>query len=260
MKVTVLSENTGTKGLITEHGLSLYIETDRHKILFDFGSSDAFYKNAEKLGIDLGLVDIAFLSHGHYDHGGGLEKFLEINKIAYVYMNELAFEPHYNGRNQYIGLDSSMDGHPRYIKVRGNADIDDELSFVSIKDLKTPIDTHGQKVKRGKYMEKEKYEHEMYLLIHDGFKDYLISGCAHKGIINLVYAMRFRAFVGGLHTMGYDEVCDEEILLDTAKALKDSNAEYYTCHCTGKEQFLFLQKEVGDKMHSISCGDTIEIR
>ena len=143
--------------------------------------------------------------------------------------------------------------------MRGDAVIDDELSFVSIKDLKKPIDTHGQKVKRGRAMEKEKYEHEMYLLIHEGFKDYLISGCAHKGIINLVYALRFSAFVGGLHTMGYDEVCDEEILLDTAKALKNACADFYTCHCTGKEQFLFLKKEVGERIRSISCGDTIII-
>ena len=259
MKVTVLSENTSTAGLPTEHGLSLYIETERHKILFDFGSSDLFYKNAERLGIDLGLVDIAFLSHGHYDHGGGLEKFLEINKIAYVYMNELAFEPHYNGRNAYIGLDPTLDGHPRYIKVRGDAVIDDELSFVSIKDLKKPVDTHGQKVKRGKLMQKETYEHEMYLMIREGYKTYLVSGCAHKGIINLVYALRFSAFIGGLHTMGYDEVCDEEILLDTANALKNSGAEFYTCHCTGKEQFLFLKKQVGDRVKSISCGETIEM-
>ena len=87
----------------------------------------------------------------------------------------------------------------------------------------------------------------------------VMTGNTNKGNITVQIPQK-SAFVGGLHTMGYDEVCDEEILLDTAKALKDSNAEYYTCHCTGKEQFLFLQKEVGDKMHSISCGDTIEIR
>ncbi|MBR5425974.1 MAG: MBL fold metallo-hydrolase [Clostridiales bacterium] len=259
MKVTVLSENTSKNGFETEHGLSLYIETQKHRILFDFGASDLFIRNAEKLGIDLGLVDIAFLSHGHYDHGGGLLAFLERNGIANVYMHEAVFEPHYNGNNAYIGLDPTLDGHPRYIKVRGDIVIDDELSFVGLDRLKRAVDSHGQKVKCGQYMEKERYVHEMYLKIHEGYKDYLISGCTHKGIINLVYAFRFQAFVGGLHTMKYDEIWDEEILIDIAQAVRNSYADYYTCHCTGKEQFLFIQKEAGEKMKEISCGETVYI-
>ncbi len=259
MKVTVLSENTSKSGLPTEHGLSLYIETEKHRILFDFGASDLFIRNAENLGIDLGLVDIAFLSHGHYDHGGGLLAFLERNGIANIYMHEAVFEEHYNGSNAYIGLDQTIDGHPRYIKVKEDVRIDDELSFVCLDRLKTSINANGQKVKRGPYMEKENYEHEMYLLIHEGYKEHLISGCTHKGIINLVYAFRFNTFIGGLHTMKYDEIWDEEILLDTAKAVRNSCADFYTCHCTGRDQFLFIQKEAGDKVKEISCGDTIYI-
>ena len=77
MKITVLLENTSTQSNLTaEHGLSLLIETKPHIILFDMGQSDAFAKNAERLGIDLALVDTAILSHGHYDHGGGLKAFL----------------------------------------------------------------------------------------------------------------------------------------------------------------------------------------
>ena len=87
-----------------------------------------------------------------------------------------------------------------------------------------------------------------------------ISGCAHKGIINLVHAFRFQTFIGGLHLMKLDPLWDEEILDDTVKAVKDSYAEYYTCHCTGKEQFLYLKDEIGEKMHAISCGETIEIQ
>ena len=260
MRVTALTENTTEIGLRTEHGLSLYIETDDKKILFDSGQTELFAENAGHLGIDLSSVDMMILSHGHYDHGGGLKKFIEINQKAPIYMSRYAFEPHYNGRNEYIGLDPTLDGHPRYVKVQGDVKIDDELSFVCMTRLKSPVHTNGQKVKLGPYMQNERYEHEMYLLIHEGYKDHLISGCAHKGIINLVHAFRFQTFIGGLHLMKLDPLWAEEILDDTVKAVKDSYAEYYTCHCTGKEQFLYLKDEIGEKMHEISCGETIEIQ
>lgn len=115
MRITALTENTSKNGLLSEHGLSLYIETENRKILFDTGQSDLFSKNAETLGIDLSEVDLAVLSHGHYDHGGGLKKFLELNNTAKVYMNKHAFEPHYNGTEKYIGLDVCLKNNERIV-------------------------------------------------------------------------------------------------------------------------------------------------
>lgn len=259
MKVIVLSENTSKNGCLSEHGLSLYIETTKHRILFDFGASDNFVRNAAKLGVNLGLVDIAFLSHGHYDHGTGLLAFLDINKIANVYMHELAFEPHFNGQNAYIGLDPTVDGHPRIIKVRDDIRIDDELSFVTMKGRKRPIETNGLKVKRGKYIENEKFEHEMYLMIHEGYDNTLFSGCSHQGLINLIYGFQFDHFVGGFHFMKYEVVWDEDRLLEAAEAIRNSCAEFYTGHCTGAEQYQFLKDEVGAKLHDFSSGDVFYI-
>ena len=91
-------ENTAAgENLAAEHGLSLLIETGEHRILFDAGQTGAFADNAARLGLDLSTVDLAVLSHGHYDHGGGLARFLEINCHAPVYVNPHVFEPHYNG-------------------------------------------------------------------------------------------------------------------------------------------------------------------
>ena len=85
MRIVTLVENTSRRqDLTAEHGLSLYIETGSHKILFDAGQSAAFADNAEKLGIDLTQADLAVLSHGHYDHGGGLGKFLETNYLGRI--------------------------------------------------------------------------------------------------------------------------------------------------------------------------------
>ena len=96
VRVTALLENTaGRAGLCAAHGLSLYIETPRHKILFDMGPGDEFLSNAEKLGVDLTAVDLAVLSHGHDDHGGGLAAFCRVNDHAPIYLHRSAFGPYY---------------------------------------------------------------------------------------------------------------------------------------------------------------------
>ena len=91
MHIVVLMENTpGIPGCAYEHGLSFYAETANHKILLDTGASDSFIRNAELLGIDLTQVDTVILSHGHYDHSGGIIPFTRLNPDAKIYMQESA--------------------------------------------------------------------------------------------------------------------------------------------------------------------------
>ena len=79
MKFVTLVEDATKCELGAEHGLSIYVETEKHKLLFDVGTTDLFIKNAKALGIDLSQVDTVVISHGHNDHGGGLDAFLAIN-------------------------------------------------------------------------------------------------------------------------------------------------------------------------------------
>jgi 7,8-dihydropterin-6-yl-methyl-4-(beta-D-ribofuranosyl)aminobenzene 5'-phosphate synthase len=82
------------KHLESQHGLSMHIETKEHHILFDTGQNAKFINNAKILGVDLTKVDICVISHGHYDHGGGLKAFLKLNNHAKVYMHPEAFRLH----------------------------------------------------------------------------------------------------------------------------------------------------------------------
>ena len=91
MRIVNLIENTpGAEGCVPAHGLAFYVETDGHRILVDAGPSDEMLHNAERLGVDLRTVDVAILSHGHYDHSGGLLAFAELNPTAAIYMQRSA--------------------------------------------------------------------------------------------------------------------------------------------------------------------------
>ena len=144
MMLKVLSENTtASKEFGYEHGLSLYVETEKHRLLFDTGASGLFAENADKLGVDLSAVDIALLSHGHYDHGGGLKTFLEKNERAKVYVQERAFEPYYadrpGGHKAYIGLDPALLPNERFVFCGPRENIDGELELFSEVQEITPV-------------------------------------------------------------------------------------------------------------------------
>ena len=139
MKLYTLMENTTCRDdLVCEHGLSLYIEANGQHILFDAGQTGAFADNAEKMGVDLSQVDICILSHGHYDHGGGIKRFLEINDHAKVYVSRHAFGDYYNAEEKFIGLDWELLNEDRLIFVGDNLTLSDTLSIHGCSNFPLP--------------------------------------------------------------------------------------------------------------------------
>lgn len=255
MRIVTLLENTACRvGLAAEHGLSLYIETGSHKLLFDAGQSAAFGDNGQKLGIDLSKVDLAVLSHGHYDHGGGLLRFLEINKSAPVWMSPHAFEPHYNAQEKDIGLDPALRESDRIRFAEDGQSIGKGLTLYSRVDCPYGIRPFGLTV--GNRMP-EDFRHEQYLLIEEAGKRVLISGCSHRGILNILDHFRPDVLVGGFHFMKMEP--DGPELEAAAAKLRRYPCTYYTGHCTGEEQFIALKAALGDRIHRLSGGVEITI-
>jgi 7,8-dihydropterin-6-yl-methyl-4-(beta-D-ribofuranosyl)aminobenzene 5'-phosphate synthase len=259
MRITVLCEDTCARvGLCAEHGLSLYIETATHKILFDMGQSDLFARNARSLGIDLSEVDVAVLSHGHYDHGGGLAAFLQLNKKANVYVNEYAFGDYYSSPEKYIGLDKFLQQDPR-VKLTGEyTKIADgiELFACNAREKHVPVCAFGLTECQNGLHGADRFLHEQYLLLEGKT---LVSGCSHKGILNIVEWLPASRVIGGFHFVKLDPATAEgRTALDAAaRRLRETQADFYTCHCTGVPQYEYLKGKM-PRLSYLSVGDVLE--
>lgn len=262
MKLTVLTENTTVNSeLQTEHGLSLYIESCEHKILFDMGQSSLFDQNAQNMGIDLTQADLAVLSHGHYDHGGGLEHFLKINPTASVYVNEHAFGSYHNISDKYIGLNSALAESDRIVMVSDYLKIADGLELFSCNERIRPWKTlpFGLQKLENDHLVLDDFLHEQYLLIEEDGKRILISGCSHKGIFNIADWFKPDILIGGFHFMKLDLSVDADVrfLEKAAEILLRYDTTYYTCHCTGEAQYAFLKEKMGDRLQYAATGSKI---
>lgn len=257
MKITALIENTSACGLPTEHGLSLFVETAEHKFLFDMGQTDLFARNAETLGIDLSKVDFAVLSHGHYDHGGGLKTFLTLNDHAPVYISRYAFEPHYNGTEKYIGLDQDLKSSNRLVLVDEDMPIAEGITIYGCHHAPKVVDfgSCGLNMIQDGRMTEDDFRHEQYLLVVENGKRILFSGCSHRGILNIMHWFRPDICIGGFHL---SKLPLDETLAGYAKALDAYPTAYYTGHCTGTAQYQFMKERMRN-LHYLSVGDSIVI-
>lgn len=261
MKITVLVENTTCRaGLVCEHGLSLYLEVNGRRILFDAGQTGAFADNADRLGVDLRAVDTAILSHGHYDHGGGMLRFLALNDRAPLYLTQSAFEAYHNASEKYIGLDPALRESDRLRICADETDLGDGLTLYTCNALPRPYgtDSAGLTVREGEVFRPDTFTHEHYLLVREGERRILISGCSHKGIRNLTAWFAPDVLVGGFHFKTLDPATPDgrRALDEAAVALSATSTQFYTCHCTGEAQFAYLAAQMGDRVQYVSTGDS----
>jgi 7,8-dihydropterin-6-yl-methyl-4-(beta-D-ribofuranosyl)aminobenzene 5'-phosphate synthase len=226
------------------------------------GQSEIFAENAKILDVDLEKVDAAFLSHGHFDHGGGLARFLKINKKAKVYLAPDAFGEHFSGKDRYIGLEPALKEHRRMVFCPHRVSPLEGISFCPITSKSLP-DTFDDRmlVRRFEGWLRDPFLHERVLLLEEKGKRILISGCSHRGLLNILDEFEPDVFIGGFHFMKVETNTPygRKLLEAAAYKIFSSNTLFYTGHCTGDEQFAFLKTMVGEKLQELHTGSVIEI-
>ncbi len=264
MKITALVENKTKCELKAKHGLSLYIETENHKILFDLGPDSTLFENAKSRNINLSEVDTVIISHGHIDHGGALRQFLKINRIAKIYVQRKAFEAHFLKilfMKVDIGLNKKIENHPQIILIEGDFQIDNELSLFIV-ESKNKYYSNTNDSLYAKNI-KDDFQHEQNLIIQEQ-QTAIIMGCGHTGIINIMKkAEKYSPAlcVGGYHLFNplTKKTVSKELLMQIANELKKySQTQFYTCHCTGTEAFNILSQQISNLSY-LHCGETIKM-
>lgn len=276
LKITTLIENNEDykKQLNFEHGLSLYIELENMKILFDTGQSGKFKDNAKKLEKSLKDLDYLIISHGHYDHAGGVEEAIkELGKKTKVIVGREFFNPKYKQLSEnsykYNGISFNEDiflkNNLKLEKIEGDIlNIGEKIIIFHNFERETSYEKINDKF----YIKnQEKY-------IRDDFKDEIamgvktdkglvvIVGCSHIGIINILKSiskkidMPIYMVIGGTHLVEADKDRIDKTILD----LKKMNIEYVALsHCTGEEGIEGLQKAYKDKFIKNNTGNIIKI-
>ena len=277
MRIVTLIENTECEPnsvcsheLKNEHGLSFYVETPHHKLLMDTGSTEAVWYNADMLGVDLTAVDTVVLSHGHYDHTGGVMSFAEKNSHGHIYVQRTARREYVSvveGKETYIGMDPAIAKLHQVQWLDGDYTIDEELSiFTGVTGRK--FWPGGNRIllrKEKDQLVQDSFDHEQYLSVVLAGKRVLFSGCAHNGILNVleryqdVYKTEPDLVLSGFHMMKKSRYTEKDrgIILETAKALKKTKAIYYTGHCTSIPGYQLMKEVMGDQLRYMHTGTEI---
>jgi 7,8-dihydropterin-6-yl-methyl-4-(beta-D-ribofuranosyl)aminobenzene 5'-phosphate synthase len=244
MKIITLIENVvNGRSMQAEHGLSLYIETDKQKILFDTGQSGAFIQNAQKMGIEIAEIDCLVLSHGHYDHTGGLYPFLEKNSKAKVYAKQNIFIPKYNIKKRFIGTEYNHELlKNRLVTVDVVTEIAEKVFVMPNTTIHHSIDTNYKGLCRKVDNEfiTDEFDDELFISVENNNKINILTACSHNGITNICttatqfFNLPIGLILGGFHMKN----CTLEQKKHIIQYFQNIQPESIgACHCTGIDQY-----------------------
>ena len=276
MRVVVLSDNRASEaGFETEHGLSVYLETESYKCLLDVGASDLFTRNARRLNIELSDVDYLFISHGHTDHIGGLPAFLEINQKAKIVLSSQLFNREfYSSRNSLrkISFDFEFSTiKERLIAVDEKALFEEEIVVLKPEIRKHPLPKANRTLfkSKGDELINDDFDHELIVIVGKEQR-FVFTGCGHSGLLNIMDSVtvegsgQIACVMGGFHLLDSQNNTEFETGEDIAKLgqkLKSRfpSTRFVTGHCTGDYAFNHLKSILGEQLTQFYVGYELSI-
>jgi len=274
IRITVLVENSvHRQGLVAEHGLSFHVQSGEHSLLFDTGQTDLAVINAETLRLPLDRVEAIVLSHGHYDHTGGVTAMLDVVTEARVYLHPTAFGKKFSqssGQSRPIGMSDCVAQAIRhrtggFIETTARTEImEGVFATGEIPRTTTYEDTGGAFFLDAEGTRPDPLLDDQALVIDLGRSVILLLGCAHSGVVNTLDHVRHltggkpvSAVIGGLHLGS----AREERIQQTIARLRDAQLEILApAHCTGWPATAKLWQAFPDLCRPAGVGTVFEFK
>lgn len=256
---TLVEDREGHRdALKLEHGISVYVRTDRASLLFDTGQSDAFLHNAHLFRVDLHQVDKVVVSHGHYDHSNGVEALVHSGHSRFeLFVGAGFFDPKY----KLIGVTRTYLG-PSFDRVwlkehgvslqvidASPMEIAPEMWLVRGFERPNPGETDRPDfiVERDGQVEVDDFRDEIALVVRDSGALVVVVGCSHPGIVNMLSTVQkhfsepIKVVLGGFHLLHSDAPRIDRVA-DYLNSLEPDLVG--ACHCTGSGAFKTLKEKV----------------
>jgi len=271
-RITLLVEDESSRpDLVAEHGLSIWVEAYGLKILFDTGQSDAFLANARTLGLPAASADALVLSHGHYDHTGGLSNLGDIALPLGIFLHPAALQPRYR---RTVGPEYKPIGMPlasrRFIekaavKITYTQDphwISRQIGITGQIPRQVPFEDPGGPFFLDPQLTRPDHildDQAMWVQAKEGL--IIILGCAHAGVVNTIQKVmsltgcdKVLAVIGGMHLAGVSM----DRLEATTEAMRAFDIKaIMPCHCTGTYEASFMAQQLGSRVRLVSTGSQI---